>query len=43
MAACEQENAYVAPPPATVTVAVPLQQDVTEYLEFTGTTETVAR
>ncbi len=42
MAACEQENAYVAPPPPTVTVAVPLQQDVTEYLEFTGTTAAAA-
>jgi RND family efflux transporter MFP subunit len=38
LAGCEQANEYVAPPPPGVTVAQPLQQDVTEYLEFTGTT-----
>jgi RND family efflux transporter MFP subunit len=42
LAACEQENTYVAPPPPKVSVAVPLQQDVTEYLEFTGTTAAAA-
>ena len=35
--ACEEENTYVAPPPPKVTVATPLVQDVTEYLESTGT------
>jgi RND family efflux transporter MFP subunit len=37
-AACDQRNEYVEPPPAKVTVAEPLQQEVTEYLEFTGNT-----
>lgn len=35
--ACEEENTYVAPPPPKVTVATPVIQDVTEYLESTGT------
>jgi len=42
LTACEPENAYVPPPPPNVTVAKPLQQDVTEYLEFTGTTAAAA-
>ena len=37
-AGCEQQNQYVAPPPPKVTVAQPLQQEVIDYLEFTGTT-----
>ncbi|MBT8363365.1 MAG: efflux RND transporter periplasmic adaptor subunit, partial [Deltaproteobacteria bacterium] len=36
--ACEQKNTYVEPPPPKVTVAEPLQQEVIEYLEFTGNT-----
>jgi RND family efflux transporter MFP subunit len=36
--ACEQQNTYVEPPPPKVTVANPLQQEVIDYLEFTGTT-----
>jgi RND family efflux transporter MFP subunit len=36
--ACDQRNEYVEPPPPKVTVAKPLQQEVTDYLEFTGTT-----
>jgi RND family efflux transporter MFP subunit len=36
---CGQENKFEAPPPPPVTVAEPLQQGVTEYLEFTGTTQ----
>lgn len=36
--ACEQKNTYVEPPPPKVTVAQPVQQEVIEYLEFTGTT-----
>jgi RND family efflux transporter MFP subunit len=49
VAACGQENRYVAPPPPKVTVALPLQQKVTRYLEATGyaaavnTTNLVAR
>ena len=33
-----RRNEYVEPPPPKVTVAGPLQQEVIEYLEFTGTT-----
>jgi RND family efflux transporter MFP subunit len=36
--ACDSKsNQYVEPPPPKVTVAQPLQQEVIEYLEFTGT------
>jgi RND family efflux transporter MFP subunit len=38
---CGQDNRYVAPPPPRVTVAVPLQQPVTRYLEATGNTAAV--
>jgi RND family efflux transporter MFP subunit len=41
LAACSQENRYVAPPPPRVTVAAPLQQPVTRYLEATGNTAAV--
>ena len=41
LTACDQGNQYVAPPPPKVTVAKPLQQDVIDYLEFTGTTHAV--
>jgi RND family efflux transporter MFP subunit len=41
LAACGQENRYVAPPPPRVTVAVPLQQSVTRHLEATGNTAAV--
>lgn len=37
--ACEKRNEYVEPPPPKVTVSKPLQQEVTDYLEFTGTTQ----
>ena len=38
-AACSsQSNEFVEPPPPKVTVAKPLLQEVTDYLEFTGTT-----
>lgn len=33
------KNAYVAPPPAKVTTAQPLQQNATIYLELTGNTQ----
>ncbi len=36
LAACGQENRFVAPPPPKVSVQVPLQQAVTPYLEATG-------
>jgi len=42
VSACEQENEYVAAPPPPVSVAQPLQRDVIEYLEFTGTTAAAA-
>jgi RND family efflux transporter MFP subunit len=41
-AACESpRNEYVEPPPQKVTVAQPVQQEVTNYLKFTGTTRAV--
>lgn len=36
-AGCTPSNTYVPPPPPTVTVAEPVKEDVTDYLEFTGT------
>jgi RND family efflux transporter MFP subunit len=33
---CKPENKFVAPPPPAVTVAPPLQQKVTRYIEATG-------
>jgi len=37
-AACESKrNEFVEPPPPKVTVAQPVQQEVIDYLEFTGT------
>lgn len=36
LAACGQDNRYVAPPPLRVTVALPVQQTITRYLEATG-------
>lgn len=38
---CEEKNTYVEPPPPQVTVAEPVQQAVTDYLEFTGITAAV--
>jgi RND family efflux transporter MFP subunit len=38
IAGCGQKSEFVEPPPPKVTVAKPVQQDVTDYLEFTGTT-----
>ena len=40
LAGCEQ-NAYVAPPPPKVDVAVPVQRSVTRYLEATGNTAAI--
>lgn len=41
MGGCQPSNDYVAPPPPTVTVSQPVQRNVTDYLEFTGTTQAV--
>lgn len=41
LAACTEENKYVPPPPAKVTVVAPLKQDVTRYLQFTGNTAAI--
>jgi RND family efflux transporter MFP subunit len=41
LAACGQDNRYVAPPPPKVTVATPVQQPVTRYLEVTGSAAAV--
>ena len=38
LAACEETNTYVQPPPPKVSVAQPLVQDITDYLEMTGST-----
>jgi RND family efflux transporter MFP subunit len=38
LAACDDRNTYIAPPPPSVTVAVPVKQNVTRYLESTGYT-----
>ena len=35
---CGDSNTYVEPPPPQVSVATPVMQEVTDYLEFTGTT-----
>jgi RND family efflux transporter MFP subunit len=43
LAACEESNTYVAPPPPKVTIATPLSSEITDYLEFTGTTEASAQ
>ena len=36
VAGCGQSNTYVPPPPPKVTVANPLQQEITRFLEATG-------
>ena len=41
LAGCGDSNTYVEPPPPQVTVATPVIQDVTDYLEFTGTTAAI--
>ncbi len=40
---CQQANEYAPPPPPKVTVALPHIQQVTDYLEFTGTTVATAQ
>jgi RND family efflux transporter MFP subunit len=41
LAACGEQNRYVPPPPPRVTVAHPVQQPFTRYLEVTGNTAAV--
>jgi RND family efflux transporter MFP subunit len=41
LAACGENNRYAAPPPPKVTVAVPVEQDVTRYFDATGNTAAV--
>jgi RND family efflux transporter MFP subunit len=41
IAACEEKNVYVPPPPPKVTVAVPAHKPVTDFLEFTGNTQAI--
>ena len=41
VAACGQDNRYATPPPPKVTVAAPIEQEVTRYFEATGNTAAV--
>ena len=41
LAACGENNRYAAPPPPKVTVAAPVEQDVTRYFDATGNTAAV--
>src|SRR4051795_6475035 len=41
LAACGQNNTYVAPPPPKVIVAKPVEQKVTRYFEATGNTAAI--
>lgn len=38
LSACNDKNEYVPPPPPKVTIAAPVKQDATLYLELTGNT-----
>jgi RND family efflux transporter MFP subunit len=40
---CAPDNEFKSPPPAPVTVALPVRADVTNFLEETGITEAVAK
>jgi RND family efflux transporter MFP subunit len=42
VAGCKKSNQYAPPPPAKVSVAKPLAQKITRYLEATGNTAAVA-
>ncbi len=39
LSGCQPRNEYIPPPPPMVTVSKPVVQNVTEYAEFSGTTE----
>src|SRR5215471_4435720 len=41
IAGCGQDNRYAAPPPPKVTVATPIEREVTNYFEATGNTAAV--
>jgi len=41
LAGCGEENVYKPPPPPKVTVAKPVQREVTDYVDFTGRTGAV--
>jgi RND family efflux transporter MFP subunit len=41
LAGCGEKNTYVAPPPPKVTVAKPVQRNITNYLEATGNSAAV--
>ncbi|MRG58180.1 efflux RND transporter periplasmic adaptor subunit [Phyllobacterium sp. SYP-B3895] len=41
LAACSEQNTYEPPPPPKVDVALPVKQNVTPYLETTGTTASI--
>jgi RND family efflux transporter MFP subunit len=38
---CEKQSGYTPPPPPDVTVSQPVQRQITDYLELTGTTQAV--
>ncbi len=43
LAGCHETEKYVAPPLPAVTVALPLEREVTDFEEFTGDTEAVEK
>ena len=43
LSGCERENKFEPPPPPEVTVALPVQQEVVNWMEFTGNTRAAAR
>ena len=42
VAGCQPANKYAPPPPPTVTVAKPVRRPATSYLEYPGTTKSIA-
>jgi RND family efflux transporter MFP subunit len=42
-AGCEARNQFVPPPPREVTVATPVQREVTDFVQFTGSTRSSVR